>query len=375
MRRLLRRAIRQVWCGGLLLLCAACSLFAPSDRFDAVPTAFTSLSGWEMDDHAAALAAFGRSCAVHTASGRAPTSHSDIVITQDVWRQLCAKASRTAPAQARLFFEREFIPYRIANRGSEQGLFTGYYEPMLYGAPHPGHDFIYPVYGLPPDVKEGKPYYSRKEIDDGALGGKKLELLWVDDPVMLFFLHIQGSGRVKLTNGKEVRLAYAGKNHHPYVGLGKIMKEEELIAPDEINFFTIRGWLYQHKDQAFAMMQRNPSYVFFTLNHGEGPFGGSGAVLTPERSLAIDARYIPYGLPVYLETFLPETKGRAAIPYQRLLMAQDTGGAIKGPVRGDIFFGAGDQAEYHAGNMAERGVYTVLVPRVSAAQFDAHDPR
>jgi len=180
--------------------------------------------------------------------------------------------------------------------------------------------------------------------------------------VMRFFLQIQGSGRVKLTTGKELHVGYAGKNNQPYISLGKIMGEEGLLPKDQINFFTIRQWMYKNPDRAFALMERNPSYVFFRTVDSPGAIGAVGAVLTPARSLAVDNNYIPYGLPIYLETELPPEPQRQPMPFKRLMVAQDTGGAIKGPVRADIFFGTGDEAEYMAGYMARKGVYTLLVP-------------
>ena len=229
---------------------------------------------------------------------------------------------------------------------------------MLYGATHKGGDFQYPLYAAPADLKDNKPYLSRAEIDNGVLAGKKLELLWVDDPVMLFFMQIQGSGRIRLVNGKEVRMGYADQNGHPYVAIGKFMREENLLEKDNINFFTIRQWLYKNRDQAFEMMQRNPSYVFFRKIEGDGPIGSVGVPVTRERTLAVDSKYIPYGLPLYLETELPAEPQREPVAFNRIMIAQDTGGAIRGPVRGDVFFGSGDMAEYYAGYMKSKGSYS-----------------
>lgn len=347
-----------------LLLLTGCSLFQLPDRFDATPTQFSELDGWERDDHLAALDSFNKSCRIMAEKPKPETTGSKITIDADIWNRLCLAAEYAGANRetARIFFETQFVPYRIANRGNEEGLFTGYYEPLLYGNMVRQGDFKYPVYAAPADLKNNKPYFSRAEIDAGALAGKKLELVWVDDPVMLFFTHIQGSGRVRLPNGDEFIVGYADQNGHGYVTLGKIMIDEGLLARDNVNFFTVRQWLYDHPNEAFAMMARNPSYIFFKRLDRKDVLGAIGAPLTPKRSLAVDARYIPYGLPVYLESSLPPLDGGSMKPFEQLLIAQDTGGAIKKPVRGDVFFGHGEEAEYLAGYMKQPGRYTLLVP-------------
>jgi len=354
-----------------LLLMAMLTACGQADHFGAHPTNYPALQGWQDDDHAAALSVFKTSCpALENHSVLA--SGSGLEVNSSVWQSLCTEAEQIPPGDreaARQFFERRFVPYRVNNNGKEQGLFTGYYEPVLYGAWHKGGDFQYPLYLPPSDLKNSKPYYTREEIDDGALKGRKLEIVWVDDPVMLFFMHIQGSGRIRLKNGKEVRIGYADQNGQEYVGLGKIMGDENLLPKDQINFFTLRQWLYDHKDQAFAMMQRNPSYVFFKKIDGPGPIGAVGTPLTPKRSIAVDKNYIPYGLPLFMETELPAEPQEKTVPFHRLMIAQDTGGAIRGPVRADIFFGSGEDAEYLAGYMKGHGVYSLLVPKEIESQL------
>lgn len=361
-----RTAEKRRWPALLLLLAlSGCAFFKAPDRFGATPVSFAALSGWPQDNHAEALKTFLASCPILAARPQPATGSSGIRLSQALWKSLCDDGQRSllSGEQARLFFERRFVPYRVTNNGRAQGLFTGYYEPVLYGAFRQYGDFQYPLYMAPPELKNSRSYYTHAEINDGALEGKKLELVWVDDPVMLFFLQVQGSGRVKLTNGKEMHVGYAGKNNQPYVSLGKVMGDRGLLPKDQINFFTIRQWLYQHHDQAFQLMEKNPSYVFFQKRDKPGAVGAIGAVLTPMRSLAVDNGHIPYGLPLYLETELPAYPQQAPAAFRRLMVAQDTGGAIKGPVRGDIFFGMGDEAEYLAGYMAKKGVYTLLVPR------------
>lgn len=351
---------------GLILSLSGC---AERDHFEARPVPFSELSGWQREDFSEALEAFKDSCPILARKSRSATSDSDISINSVVWSSLCDEAQTVSNnEQAREFFEKRFVPYRIANNKREKGLFTGYYEPVLYGSLHKKGDFKYPIYAAPQELKDSKPYYTRSEIDRGVLSKRGLELVWVDDPVMLFFMQVQGSGRVRLKDGRELRVGYADQNGHPYVSLGKIMGDEGYIPKDEVNFFTIRQWLYRNPRQAMEIMQRNPSYVFFRIVDKPEVVGAIGAPLTPKRSIAIDNKYIPYGLPLYMETDLPSRNG-GNIPFHRIMMAQDTGGAIRSPVRADIFFGAGDEAEYLAGYMKNKGIYSLLVPKEITSQM------
>ncbi|MBY0408085.1 MAG: MltA domain-containing protein, partial [Rickettsiales bacterium] len=355
----------------LLLLATACA--GQQDHFESSPRTFEEMDGWFNENHVEALAAFRASCPVLAARPKPRTTGSNITIPKKVWESVCndAQAVPMEPVAARIFFERRFKPYRILNNGKDRGLFTGYYEPTLFGSLRKKGDFQYPLYMAPPEMQKGQSFFSHAEINRGALAGRKLELLYVDDPVMLFFMQIQGSGRVKLADGREMLMGYAGQNGHGYVSLGKIMGDEGYLPKDQVNFFTLRQWLYDHPDQAFGLMERNPSYVFFRKLEQSGPVGSVGVVLTPQRSLAVDPKYIPYGLPLYLETELPALQGEAAPrPFRRMLIAQDTGGAIRGPVRGDIFFGGGKDAEFLAGFMKGRGVYSLLLPKEIVDQLE-----
>ena len=360
----------------LLLALSACSLFQETDHFGSRPLTFDQLSGWPNDNHAQALETFKASCPILAKHSGNRSSGSGLKVPKDVWQSLCVDAFAVPPGNmglAREFFERRFVPYRITNNGRERGLFTGYYEPVLYGSLHKHGKYIYPLYKRPPDLKDKRSYYTHEEIDHGALAGRRLELVWVDDPVMIFFLQIQGSGLVHLDNGRSMLVGYAGQNNQPYESLGKIMGDEGYLPKDDINFFTIRKWLYDHPSQRFALMQRNPSYVFFKELEQEGPVGAVGAVVTPERTLAVDNKYIPYGLPLFMETELPPQYateiGAPPTPFHRTMIAQDTGGAIRGPVRADIFFGTGNRAEYLAGYMKGHGVYSLLVPKEIISQL------
>ena len=355
-----------------LLLLSAC---AQPEHFEARQMTFAELDGWQQDNHQQAIKTFLPSCKVFARRARKESEGSGLEIDEKVWQSLCREAewAKNNPLQAKQFFEDRFVPFRISNNNKEQGLFTGYYEPVLYGSLKKKGDFKYPLHAAPPELKTSKPYYTHAEINKGALKGRKLELLWVDDPVMKFFMQIQGSGRVRLTDGRELFIGYADGNGQPYVSLGKVMRDQGLLPPDQINFFTIRQWLYDNPSRAFALMEENPSYIFFKIRK-EPAVGAAGVQLTPSRSIAIDSRYIPYGLPLYLEVELPALPNKQPTAFNRLMIAQDTGGAIRGPVRGDIFFGPGDEAEYLAGYMKNRGVYTLLVPKEAAGQLTSTLP-
>ena len=355
-----------------LLLLSACT---QPDHFEARQMTFAELDGWQQDNHQQAIETFLLSCKVFSRKARRESEGSGLEIDEKLWQSLCHEAewAKNNPLQAKQFFEDRFAAFRISNNNKEHGLFTGYYEPVLYGSLKKKGDFKYPLYAAPPELKTSKPYYTHAEINKGALKGRKLELLWVDDPVMKFFMQIQGSGRVRLTDGRELFIGYADGNGQPYVSLGKVMRDQGLLPPDQINFFTIRQWLYDNPSRAFALMEENPSYIFFKIRK-EPAVGAAGVQLTPSRSIAIDSRYIPYGLPLYLEVELPALPNKQPTAFNRLMIAQDTGGAIRGPVRGDIFFGPGDEAEYLAGYMKNRGVYTLLVPKEAAGQLTSTLP-
>jgi membrane-bound lytic murein transglycosylase A len=353
------------------LLLSGCAFSSGKDHFGAHAVSYSDLAGWQEDDHAQGLATFIASCTIFADKARGRSSGSGLKIDRDVWRSVCSEAQAIPPGnrdRARQFFERRFTPFRITNNDKEQGLFTGYYEPVLYGSRRKQGNYKYPLYRAPADLKNRKPYYTHAQIDRGVLRNRGLELVWVDDPVMIFFLQIQGSGRVRLAEGGEMQIGYADQNGRQYESLGKIFGDEGLIPKDQINFFTLRQWLYDHPKQAFAMMERNPSYVFFKELDRFGAVGAAGSVLVPQRSMAVDSSYIPYGLPLFLQTQLPSVQG-SPTAFNRVMVAQDTGGAIRGPVRGDIFFGPGPDAEYLAGYMKGHGVYNLLVPVESASQL------
>ena len=349
----------------LALALSACQHAAPP-KLTLKPLRFDQLAGWSGDNAAAAVPAFLRSCAVIAARGDAealdPAAKAGNFGTVGEWRGLCAAAARLpgTDSAAKAFFEGNFTPLLAGNNGEAEGLFTGYYEIALNGARRRGGPFQTPIYRRPPDPKA----YPRAAIEDGALAGKGLELLWVDDPIGAYFLGIQGSGIVRLNTGGTVRLGYDGGNGQAYVAIGHLLVERGEIALKDLTMASLRDWIAAHGDAGTALMRENPSYVFFKEIPGDGPLGSENVVLTTGRSLAVDRRFIPLGIPLWLdatERFIPGT-------IRRLVIAQDTGGAIKGPVRGDLFWGSGDLAGQEAGMMNATGHYCLLVPRVAVGR-------
>ncbi len=304
------------------------------------------------------------------------------------WLPICNAAEQVNEndtAAQRVFYETWFTPYQVLNPdGSDHGLITGYYEPLLKGSRHKNARFCYPIYGAPEDMLEvdlgdaypqlkglrlrgrlqGKkvvPYFNRAEIDGGVSMLQGRELFWVENPVELFFLQIQGSGRIELEDGRRVKIGYAEQNGHPYVSIGKRLVEMGELKPEEASMQTIKNWADKNPERLFALLGQNPSYVFFrempdTLS---APLGALGVPLTNEYSLAVDPHTIPLGVPVFLSTTLPNSNE----PFNRLMYAQDTGGAIRGAVRADFFWGFGELAALQAGRMKQSGRMWVLFPK------------
>ena len=373
--------------GAILGLAACTSKDAPPppDRLTLTPARFADLPGWTDDRIAEAVPALARSC-TRIAALPAGRPIGPVGGTAADWAGPCAALAALPAgdhAAARAFFQEWFTPYAAGNNGTRRGLFTGYYEAQLRGARAPGGLYVQPLYKRPPDlvmvelgefsetwkgqrtagrVKDGRlrPYEDRAAIEAGALKGKGLELLWVDDPIGAFFLQIQGSGRVTLPDGSDVRVGYAGQNGHRYVAIGKELIERGALTREEVSLQSIRAWLQANPAEAAAVMNKNPSYVFFQELKGDGPVGADNLVLTPGRSLAVDRTHVAIGLPVWLDAEDPlDTSARL----RRLLVAQDTGGAIRGPVRGDVFWGHGPEAELRAGKMKSAGEYWLFLPK------------
>jgi membrane-bound lytic murein transglycosylase A len=346
------------------------------------PVAFTALPGWEKDDLRQAWPAFMSSC--------------EVLIKKPDWKEPCTIARDVNAANekaVRLFFESFFVPHQVFNQdGSDTGLVTGYYEPLLRGARKRGGQFQTPLYRAPDDLltidltgvypelkgmrlrgrlvgNKVLPYPARAEmIESQTLTGK--ELLWVDDPIEAFFLQVQGSGRVQLSDTKEtVRVAYADQNGHPYKSIGRYLVDKGEMTLDQASAQSIKAWFISNPSRQQELLNANPSYVFFKeeklSDPNRGPKGSLGVPLTPQRSIAVDIQFVPLGVPVFLATTHPNKD----TPLQRLMMAQDTGGAIKSAVRADYFWGFGAEAGEKAGKMKQRGMMWVLLPKLTSGSM------
>jgi membrane-bound lytic murein transglycosylase A len=344
------------------------------------PAAYDHLPGWRADRMYEVFAAFRASCAVLPrqkpwAYRWRVTGGDGLRVASEDLQAVCEDAGSVAPEDARAFFEASFTPFLLTRDGWPAGLITGYYAPVLQGSYRRTERFQWPLYKLPPELA-GAPdpakVPDRAAIDAGALAGRGLELLWVDDPVMRFFLHVQGSGFVEMTDGSRVQLRFAGKNGHPYVPLGRVMAERGLIPLEQVTMPAIRDWLRAHPEKQAELFAQNPSYVFFSLEKGAPPVvGAQGAELTGGRSLAVDSMLYPYGLPMFLTAAVPRGEVAQGALWQRLMVAQDTGSAIRGPVRADVYFGEGRPAEALAGHMNSQGSLVLLVPTLAVERRDA----
>jgi membrane-bound lytic murein transglycosylase A len=336
-------------------------------RFVLIPVEFDRLSGWAHDHLSATVPVFLKSCArflsyPDTAPLDGHNMAADFGRVGD-WRPICAAAASLMPGDdtaARKFFETSFVPLSVSDYGSGVGLFTGYFEIQVNGSRRRHGRYQTPIYRKLPELGPGF-RATRAEIEDGALAGRGLELFWVDDPVDAFFLQIQGSGTVRLKGGRSVRVGYDGENGQPYVAVGRLLIERGVIPREKLSMDTIRMWMKQNPEAGAALRRENPSYVFFREIKGDGPLGSEGVPLTPERSLAVDRAFIGLGIPIWLEA---DERFVQAESIRRLVVSQDTGGAIKGPVRGDMFWGTGDAAAFRAGVMNASGRYYLLLPRI-----------
>ncbi len=344
----------------ILLVLSACTT---PETLTLQPQTFDDLDGWRTANHSSTLSAFRESCTVMMKRDSDASLGQQMGQVRD-WEPACAAAVKTPKAKARAFFEEHFSPFKSVSNLRPDGLFTGYYEIELKGSLKKTKRFKYPIYSLPPEIARG---FTRAQINAGALEGKGLELLWVEDPVRLFFLHIQGSGILRLPNGKAIRIGYDGQNGKAYVSLGRWLIDNNYMAQEDVDAPAIKQWLRQNPDLAQYAMEQNPSYIYFRrrddLSRAQGPIGAQTVPLTSYCSLAIDKRFYGYGIPMWVETDLPN--GR---PFRKLAISQDTGGAIRGAIRADIFYGHGKTAETLAGYMNQRGNLWVLLPKELAAR-------
>ncbi len=353
--------------------CESCPIVVPPKPADKPlqPANWSDLPGWGDDDIKPAFEAFLASCKV--------------LEKQVMWAATCASARTAARNDLHTWFEVQFQPWQLVNPdGEREGLITGYYEPVLKGGRQRKPPYVVPVFGIPDDlisvdlsevypelknmrlrgrIKGHKvvPYFSRSEWEkqEQKRGGEVL--LWLDDPIDFFFMQIQGSGQIQFNDGSSVRLAYADQNGHPYRSVGKWLVEQDELKAEEASMQGIKAWAEKHPQRLQALLNVNPSLIFFRELpvEGSGPPGALGVPLTPERSIAVDPRTTPLGAPVWLATTHPLSDK----PLRQLMLAQDTGGAIRGPVRGDFYWGSGTEAGNKAGKMRQKGRMWVLLPK------------
>jgi membrane-bound lytic murein transglycosylase A len=353
------------------------------------PVKWADVAGWTADDHLAAFAAYQTSCKTFR-SVKQPRDERPIYSA--LW-EVCRRAAGlrlTDKAAARRFFEDNFQPVQIVRLGETQGFLTGYYEPIVEGSRFPNPEFHVPLYRRPHDLvaagykagvdpfpnkgaligrlnekSEIVPYHDRGAIESGALDGQKLEICWLRDPFEALAIQIQGSARVILEDGTPLRINYDAHNGYPYTAVGRVLIERNLVPREEMSMQRIRDWMAANPDEAPKVRTTNRSYIFFRItglsNEGE-PVGAGGVPLVPGRSIAVDKIHV-YGTPFFIDASLPIDSAKPTTPFRRLMIAQDTGSAIVGPARADLYWGAGDEAARIAGRIRHPGRFVMLLPR------------
>jgi membrane-bound lytic murein transglycosylase A len=356
------------------------------------PIEWADLDGWGNDDHAAAFATFLASC--RTLDAKLRLGH-ELTAIPAALKDICGRARAAIPLDedgAKQFFEDNFRPLRINKLGDTDGFLTGYYEPIIAGSRVPTGEFAAPLYRRPPNlVVSGRrrlgpdsfpskgvfvgrrfgrrkivPYYTRAEIEDGALDGWHLEICWLHDSVDVLFAQIQGSARIRLEDGTILRVNYDSHNGWPYTPVGRVLVDQKIMTKDQVSMQSIRDWMEANPDLANDVRRQNKSYVFFRITDlatEDEAVGGEGVQLVPGRSIAIDRALHAYGTPFFIQADLPIANAKAATKFDRLVIAQDTGSAIVGPARADIYFGAGDEAARIAGRIKNSGDFVMLLPR------------
>jgi membrane-bound lytic murein transglycosylase A len=344
----------------LLLLFLLTNCAGKSEYIKLEKASFPQLKSWSKDNHRRALNAFIKSCHLNKKVPSALSlKQAPKNVVQNEWIKTCKLAKKSK--NPRRFFEQNFVPFLVKGKKGEKGIFTGYYEVELEGSVIKTNKYRHPVY-LP--SKKTNTKISRARIENGALNNKKLEVAYVSDKVGLFFMHTQGSGKIRVSKNSYIKLGYAGQNGYPYYHIGNYLTKNNLIDKNTASAESIINWLKKNPRKAAKIMHLNESYIFFQPRKERHPVGAMGVEVTPMRTLAVDRRFIPLGIPLWLETSYPrEKKSLPLKPFNRIMIAQDVGGAIKGPVRGDVFFGGSKQAERAAWYMANKGKYFILVPK------------
>jgi membrane-bound lytic murein transglycosylase A len=402
--------------GGLAVLLGI-SLFSIDPAFAATaplriaetelePMAFEQLDGWAAEDHLAALSAFRSSCvavrrrAVRRDAGRNRPEPKPIEQPLSTACEMAAElGGNVGRLSARRFFEAAFRPVRISKLGERDGFLTGYYEPEVEGRRTPGDGFTIPMYAQPAELvarkqarmhgfpnrgkigrRVGKKlveYHDRAAIEDGALKGRGLEICWLKDPIDAYFIHIQGTARVRLEDGKILRLNYAAHNGHAYLAVGRVLADRGVVPRAEMTMDKIRAYFAETPEEGREIMRMNRSFIFFRevaeLAADAEAVGAQGLPLTRERSIAVDRAIHAYGTPFWIEAELPLQSESTMTPFRRLMLAQDTGSAIVGPARADVYFGAGIDAGTIAGRLKHAGRFFMLVPRAIDPALGAED--
>lgn len=356
----------------------------PNSQIDLI--GWHEIAGWDTDDHAEAFAAFLVSCRAILKSPQSTRNDRPVL---GALHEVCTRAVAAIPlddAGARQFYEENFRPARVAPLGEREGFFTGYYEPIVDGSRNQSDVFYAPLYRKPSSLfisklrhvkgkgKFGKrtvkvksgPFFDRAQIEDGALAGRGLEIVWLKDEIDAFFAQIQGSVRVRLEDGSIIRLNYDAQNGHPYTAVGRALVERGIYTREEISMQKIREWMVANPEEGKALRRTNKSYVFFReseIAEHEDPPGAQGVALTAGRSLAVDRNIHTYGIPIFVDAVLPIQSEKPDTKFQRLMIAQDTGGAIIGPARADIYLGAGNEAARAAGRFKHNGRFVMLIPK------------
>lgn len=354
------------------------------------PIGWSDLDGWTTDDHAAGYATFLASCRAILPQTKPKSAARRLI---EGLKAACHRAMATLPLgeeEARAFFEDNFRPVRIAKAGEVQGFLTGYYEPIVAGSRFPTPEFNVPMYRRPGDLasaggrkkkkgafsnkgkvwrkvgKKSVAYFDRAQIEDGALDGRHLEICWLKDPIDAFFIHIQGSARIQLEDGVMLRINYDAHNGHTYLPVGRVLIERGEVTKEEMSMERIRQWMLAHPEAGRELRRMNKSFVFFRItglsDHDEA-IGAQGVPLTPGRSIAVDRKLHLYGTLFWIEADLPIASEAPETKFRRLMVAQDTGSAIVGPSRADIYFGAGDEAGRMGGRIKQPGRFVMLLPR------------
>jgi membrane-bound lytic murein transglycosylase A len=345
-----------------------------------VPVSFAAMKGWRSDNHVAAYKSFMQSCRAILESRKAQRAKRPMLGGLFDACEQTKSIDTPNDTEARRFFEDNFKPMRIAKAGDVDGFFTGYYETEVDGSLTKTAEYNVPFYGIPSKFNGRSTVfgqYDRAEIEKGALAGKGLEICWVKDPVDVLFAQIQGSTRVKLAGGKVLRLNYIASNGQKYYPVGKDLIERGIIARQDMSMDRIRDWMEANPAEASALRLKNKSYVFFQetpLQPHTQIIGAQGVPLTPLRSAAVDKSLHVYGTPIWIDANLPLLSDEPATPFRRLVIAQDTGSAIVGPARADIFFGAGNLLGHVAGRLKDHGTFVMLVPKSVALKGDSGPP-